>query len=103
MRISDWSSDVCSSDLGRRWLAPATAPAEGYDARRIALGVPEGAGELGVDKTLWLETNAVELNGVSFTKGCYVGQENTARMQLGRASGRGRGGLNVWISGGAYT
>jgi tRNA-modifying protein YgfZ len=29
---------------------------------------------------LWLETNAVELNGVSFTKGCYVGQENTARM-----------------------
>ena len=29
---------------------------------------------------LWLETNAAELNGVSFTKGCYVGQENTARM-----------------------
>ncbi|MEL7518565.1 MAG: tRNA-modifying protein YgfZ, partial [Pseudomonadota bacterium] len=28
----------------------------------------------------WLETNAVELNGVSFEKGCYVGQENTARM-----------------------
>ncbi|MFN7157978.1 MAG: tRNA-modifying protein YgfZ, partial [Erythrobacter cryptus] len=27
-----------------------------------------------------LETNAAELNGVSFTKGCYVGQENTARM-----------------------
>jgi folate-binding Fe-S cluster repair protein YgfZ len=29
---------------------------------------------------LWLECNAAELNGVSFTKGCYVGQENTARM-----------------------
>jgi folate-binding Fe-S cluster repair protein YgfZ len=29
---------------------------------------------------LWLEANAEELNGVSFTKGCYVGQENTARM-----------------------
>jgi tRNA-modifying protein YgfZ len=29
---------------------------------------------------LWLETNAAELNGVSFAKGCYVGQENTARM-----------------------
>ena len=29
---------------------------------------------------LWLETNAVELGGVSFEKGCYVGQENTARM-----------------------
>jgi folate-binding Fe-S cluster repair protein YgfZ len=29
---------------------------------------------------LWLEANAREQNGVSFTKGCYVGQENTARM-----------------------
>src|SRR3546814_5641748 len=31
-------------------------------------------------RSLWLECNAAELNGVSFTKGCYVGQENTARM-----------------------
>jgi len=29
---------------------------------------------------LWLECNADELNGVSFNKGCFVGQENTARM-----------------------
>ena len=35
---------------------------------------------MGQDKTLWLECNAAELNGVSFVKGCYVGQENTARM-----------------------
>ena len=40
----------------------------------------EGVAELGQDKTLWLECNARELGGVSFTKGCYVGQENTARM-----------------------
>ena len=40
----------------------------------------EGAAELGQDKILWLECNAKELNGVSFAKGCYVGQENTARM-----------------------
>jgi folate-binding protein YgfZ len=66
--------------LGRRWIAAPEGEAEGYDARRIALGVPEGAAELGVDKTLWLEANAEELNGVSFSKGCYVGQENTARM-----------------------
>ena len=45
---------------------------------RLSLGVPEGRAELG--DILWLETNAVELNGVSFNKGCYVGQENTARM-----------------------
>lgn len=72
-------------DLGCRWLAPpphfeqATADLA-WRAHRLSLGVVEGVDELGVDKTLWLETNAVELNGVSFTKGCYVGQENTARM-----------------------
>jgi folate-binding protein YgfZ len=42
--------------------------------------VAEGVAEIGQDKTLWLEANAAELHGVSFTKGCYVGQENTARM-----------------------
>lgn len=67
--------------LGWRWLAPASG-ADGADAawrtHRLALGVTEGASELG--DILWLETNAVELNGVSFSKGCYVGQENTARM-----------------------
>ncbi len=66
--------------LGYRWLAPATEPAHGYHAHRLSLGVAEGVAELGHDKTLWLETNAAELGGVSFTKGCYVGQENTARM-----------------------
>jgi folate-binding protein YgfZ len=67
-------------DLGHRWLAPAGEPAEGWTAHRLALGVAEGAGEIGQDKTLWLEANAEELGGVSYTKGCYVGQENTARM-----------------------
>jgi folate-binding protein YgfZ len=66
--------------LGRRWIAPADGPAEGWRAHRLALGVAEGIAELGSDKTLWLEANAAELNGVSFSKGCYVGQENTARM-----------------------
>jgi len=71
------------SDLGQRWLAPADE-GEGADAawraHRLALGVTEGRAELGDGTTLWLECNAVELNGVSFSKGCYVGQENTARM-----------------------
>ena len=66
--------------LGRRWIAPADGAARGWRAHRLALGVAEGVAELGSDKTLWLETNAVELNGVNFSKGCYVGQENTARM-----------------------
>ena len=66
--------------LGRRWLGPPDGPAEGWREHRLSLGVAEGAAELGQDQTLWLEANAVELNGVSFSKGCYVGQENTARM-----------------------
>ncbi|HEY0014335.1 MAG TPA: folate-binding protein [Allosphingosinicella sp.] len=66
--------------LGRRWLAPPSAPAQGWLPHRLSLGIAEGRAELGSDKTLWLECNAKELGGVSFTKGCYVGQENTARM-----------------------
>ena len=69
--------------LGRRWLAPAD-DGSGADAawreHRLRLGVAEGRTELGEDKTLWLECNARELHGVDFGKGCYVGQENTARM-----------------------
>jgi folate-binding protein YgfZ len=67
-------------ELGYRWLAPSSGESadSAWLAHRLALGVPEGRTELG--EILWLETNAVELNGVSFTKGCYVGQENTARM-----------------------
>jgi tRNA-modifying protein YgfZ len=67
-------------DLGHRWLAPTEELAQEWLAHRLSLGVTEGRAELGSDKTLWLECNAAELNGVSFTKGCYVGQENTARM-----------------------
>lgn len=66
--------------LGGRWLGPDAAVAQGWTAHRLGLGVTEGVGELGSAETLWLECNARELNGVSFTKGCYVGQENTARM-----------------------
>jgi len=64
--------------LGQRWLAPADESAIGWLEHRLRLGVCEGRAELG--DILWLECNAAELNGVSFTKGCFVGQENTARM-----------------------
>jgi tRNA-modifying protein YgfZ len=79
---ADGDSDPRLPTLGRRWIAPASqndSPAdEAWLAHRLRHGVPEGRAELG--DLLWLETNAVELNGVSFSKGCYVGQENTARM-----------------------
>ena len=72
--------------LGRRWLGPRTERAEGWLEHRLRLGVCEGRAELG--DLLWLECNAAELNGVSFTKGCFVGQENTARMNWRSKVGR---------------
>ena len=72
------SPDPRLPELGSRWLAPADEPASGWLEHRLRLGVCEGRAELG--DVLWLECNAAELNGVSFTKGCFVGQENTARM-----------------------
>jgi len=72
------SADPRLPELGTRWLAPADGPATGWLEHRLRLGVCEGRAELG--ELLWLECNAAELNGVSFTKGCFVGQENTARM-----------------------
>ena len=65
-------------ELGDRWLGSAGEPATGWLEHRLRLGVCEGRSELG--DLLWLECNAAELNGVSFSKGCFVGQENTARM-----------------------
>ena len=79
---SSHPADPRSPAAGARWVAaaePVTATLEDWHAHRLPLALPE-ADELGSDDLLWLETNARDLNGVSFTKGCYVGQENTARM-----------------------
>lgn len=50
-----------------------------YTDHRIALGVPEGPLDLIYDRSIILECNFVPMNAVSFTKGCYVGQELIAR------------------------
>jgi folate-binding protein YgfZ len=75
------ATDARHPQLG--WRGSVDAPvdeADLYRQHRWSFGIAEGAAELGIDKLLWLEANARELGGVSFTKGCYVGQENTARM-----------------------
>ncbi|MFP5328977.1 MAG: YgfZ/GcvT domain-containing protein [Alphaproteobacteria bacterium] len=74
----DGVPDPRLAQLGSRWIAPPGEPASGWLEHRLRLGVCEGRAELG--DLLWLECNAAELNGVSFTKGCFIGQENTARM-----------------------
>lgn len=57
-------------------------PFASWDERRIRHGVPDGSRDMAVDRDTPLECNFDRLNGVSFTKGCYVGQEITARMHL---------------------
>lgn len=80
--------------LGRRSIgAHAEMPANlsgphAYHEHRLALGVPE-AGDFGFEKIFALDAGLDELNGVSFTKGCYVGQELTSRMKH-RATSRKR-------------
>ncbi|MDW3204490.1 MAG: folate-binding protein [Alphaproteobacteria bacterium] len=52
-----------------------------WDAHRIPLGVPDGARDMQPDKALLLENGFAELHGVDWKKGCYMGQELTARTK----------------------
>ncbi|MEN3974071.1 folate-binding protein [Emcibacter sp. SYSU 3D8] len=87
-------ADPRSARLGARAVLPragaadalegmgfAPAPFVAYEALRVAVGAADARRDLEVDKTLLLEANFDTFNGVSFSKGCYVGQELTARTK----------------------
>lgn len=80
--------DPRSAEMGWRAILPAgTAPPfpegdrEAYEAARIALGLPDGERDLEAERTLALEANLDLLGAVDFSKGCYIGQEITARTK----------------------
>jgi len=86
--------DPRHAEIGARVLLPASADdgilattgllptgLESYERRRVALGLPDGSRDLVVDKTVLLEAGFEELGGVDFDKGCYMGQELTARTK----------------------
>jgi tRNA-modifying protein YgfZ len=52
-----------------------------WDRHRLALGLPDGSRDLESEKSVLLEAGFDELHGVSWTKGCYMGQELTARTK----------------------
>ena len=60
--------------------APSVPSSGVFQALRLTLGVPEGR-DFGQDKMFALDSDLDELHGVAFDKGCYVGQELTARMK----------------------
>jgi folate-binding protein YgfZ len=87
-------ADPRLADLGARLILPAAEAAasldaagmvagsvDDYDRMRLELGVPDGSVDLEVDKALLLENNFEALHGVDFDKGCFVGQELTARTK----------------------
>ncbi len=86
--------DPRNAALGGRAILPAAvgfapleaaglsaAPFEAYERLRLSLGVPDGSRDMTIDKATLLENNFEALNGVDFSKGCYVGQELTARTK----------------------
>ena len=78
------AADPRLDDAGYRVLAPARLPdaaeEKAYVAHRIALGLPDHD-DLEPEKTLLMEAGFGELDGISWTKGCYMGQELTARTR----------------------
>jgi folate-binding protein YgfZ len=86
--------DPRSAELGCRLILPAAdsaavtadlaideAPFEAYDTLRIGLGIPDGRRDMDVEKSSLLECNFDALNGIDWEKGCYIGQEVTARTK----------------------
>jgi folate-binding protein YgfZ len=73
------------SEAGWRALSPVPLPSdatpEAYDHHRLSLGLPNGAPDLEAEKSVLLEAGFDELAGVSWSKGCYMGQELTARTK----------------------
>jgi folate-binding protein YgfZ len=57
------------------------APFEAFDRLRLSLGVADGSRDLVLEKSILMEAGFDELNGVDWNKGCYVGQELTARTK----------------------
>src|SRR5579862_3848569 len=87
--IASWNEDAGDwhdprlTDLGHRSIARdyVDEPSlDAYTTRRLDRGVPEGR-DFGQDEMFALDADLEELHGVSFDKGCYVGQELTARMK----------------------
>jgi len=89
--------------LGWRAIAPndqlPSTDAGGYRSGRIRLGIADSDEDIGSGKLFPHEANLDQLSGVSFTKGCYVGQEVVSRMQH-RGTARSRI-LPVKVAGGA--
>ncbi|MGW8705044.1 CAF17-like 4Fe-4S cluster assembly/insertion protein YgfZ [Brevundimonas sp. NPDC055814] len=87
-----WGTDVADGFVpdprlsalgGRRWgdESEIDAAESDWQARRLALGVPDPTQDALMDKTYPIEADFDLLNGIDFHKGCFIGQETTSRMK----------------------
>lgn len=74
-----WLPTAALADLQRAGFAPAATDI--WDRHRTLLGLPDGSRDLVPEKTILLEAGFDELNGVDWQKGCFLGQEVTARSK----------------------
>jgi folate-binding protein YgfZ len=65
----------------KSWCAGQNFGIADYERARLELGIPDGAQDMTFEKSLLLEFGFEDLHGVDFKKGCYVGQEVTARSK----------------------
>lgn len=74
---------IITKDLVRKVIAKGFLETgfETYQRHRISLGLPDSSHDMQVEKSTLLESGFEELNGVDFNKGCYLGQELTARTK----------------------
>ena len=74
--------DPRHASLGRRIISTRSFKTTGdYNAHRLSLGVPESQWDFETAKVFPADTNMDMLNGVNFSKGCFVGQEVVSRMK----------------------
>lgn len=73
--------DPRAPGIGWRSMGAAAGEAQGYDAARIAAGLADSTADLGSNEIFPHEANLDQLGGVSFRRGCYVGQEVVSRME----------------------
>lgn len=67
--------------INQRIEGAKEVPFQDYDLHRIKLGLPDGSRDMTPEKSILLENGFDELNGVDWDKGCYMGQELTARTK----------------------